>query len=766
MPTEAPAKPAVTIEKVQDVCRRSLYYLCTSILGYKDWDMVHDDLEKVLLRKARRKMILVPRGHLKSAIITKAYCIQALLKNPNVRILIANQVWDKAREMLFEIKEYLTTKSLLPKIFGSFESGRWTADDIVIRQRTQALSAASIATTGVEAETTSSHYDLIILDDIQGLQNFQTPEQREKVKRFYRSMIDLLEQDGDMIVVGTRWHLDDVYQHILDTEKQYFLTHVRKVVEDGKIPFAKKFSKRFNPITKTFDPTPAGEYCMDFINYLKASKGSEFYCTPAETPILMADWRTKPIEFVKVGDEIVGFTLGQGKVNGSLVKTRVKRTFSKQDHVLKFVMKSGRTVLCTKDHRWYTGRFDQDANGHNPYAPAQIGSKLQFVCPVEQKLLSEAEKLDWAYLAGLFDGEGTTKSGGTLAIAQCESKNPEVFREMQGVMSRLGISYGSFVRDASLAKHGRKHSPGNTIFWMRDTFNVSLNFIRNSPCAKAGQMAERFFKFGKKFVREQDEVVDVKYESYGTVYALETETGNYIAWGYASSNSQYMNDPIDEENQLFKKSYFRYWLTKPEGLHVCMTVDLAIGQKQENDYTAILVCGKDKSHNIYVLDCIRGHWRPSDVVDNIFQMREKWSPHVVGMEVNGFQRTMQYGVEEEMRKRKNHFPITEIKNQINSKEFRIKALEPYYRNNAESNRDSGKIYHAEWMKEKDLEHELLAFPKAKHDDLSDSLSMTLNLLSPGISNQRKQMQPGTWEYVEQMAHMNSKPYRGFFNYGG
>lgn len=500
----APPEQQSAVDRAKTLCKQSLYYLCTSILGYTDWDSVHDDLERKLVKKARKKLILIPRGHLKSAIITKAYTIQTLLKNPNARVLIANQVWDKAREMLYEIKEYLTNKSVLPKLFGTFESGRWTQDEIVIRQRTKALSAASIATTGVEAETVSSHYDLIILDDIQGLQNYQTPEQREKVKRFYRAMINLLEQDGELICVGTRWHLDDVYQHIIDNESQYFDITVRRVIENGKIIFPKKFQKIFDAQRK--DWVASSEHTLDFIDYLKRSLGSDYY-------------------------------------------------------------------------------------------------------------------------------------------------------------------------------------------------------------------------------------------------------------------SQYENNPIDEENQLFKKAYFRYWQHRPEALHVVMTVDLAIGQKQENDYTALVVTGKDSNHNIYVLDYLRGHWRPSDVVDNIFQMRDKWQPHVVGMEVNGFQRTMQYGVEEEMRKRQNHFPITEIKNQLNSKEFRIKALEPYYRNNAESLKDSGRIYHAEWMKDKDLELELLAFPKAKHDDLSDSLSMALNLLSPGISKAARKMQPGTWEFIEREAQRINRPYNGFFNYG-
>lgn len=505
----AQVQTKLDVEQFKSLCKGSLEFLCKEVLWRanppheKAWDKVHDDIERLLYRPSRRKLLLVPRGHLKTA-LQKAYCIQTLLKNPNARILIANQVWDKSREMLYEIKEYLTTKSILPQVFGSFESGRWTQDEIVIRQRTKALAAASIATTGVEAETVSSHYDLIVLDDIQGLTNCQTQEQRDKVKRYYRAMIDLVEQMGTIIVIGTRWHLDDIYAHILENEKDYYEIMVRKVVEDGKIIFPSKFQAKMNPVFKNWEysPTPS----MEYIDYLKRSKGSEFF-------------------------------------------------------------------------------------------------------------------------------------------------------------------------------------------------------------------------------------------------------------------SQYMNDPIDEENQLFKKSYFRYWQRRPEGLYVGMTVDLAIGQKQENDYTAITVCGKDNRHNIYVLDYLRGHWRPSDVVEKIFEMRSKWSPSVVGMEVNGFQKTLQYGVQEEMRRRQQHFPISEIRNNVNSKEFRIKALEPYYRNNAESQQDSGRIYHAEWMKDKDLELELMAYPRAKHDDISDALSMQLDLLAPGASAPREEIKAGSYAYFEREARQRAQGPQGFFNYG-
>lgn len=485
------------IKEIQEACKNSLYFLCKGVLGYKDWDAIHDELEIFLARKSSKKALLLPRGHLKTSIVTVGCAIKEILNKPNTRILIANQIWDKARDMLSEIKEQLDTKSQLPLIFGQFKSDKWNMDSIVVRQRTRALKEPTIATTGVEAETTGGHYDFIILDDLMGLQNCQTPEQREKVKRFRRSMIDLLEPNGKLIEVGTRWHLDDTFSEVFEKEKDYYDVMVRQVVEKGKCIFPKKFNMKFDSVLKNF--VPVEETTMDFIEHLK---------------------------------------------------------------------------------------------------------KIHTI---------------------------------------------------------------------------------------------------------------------------------------------------------AEFNSQYLNNPIDEENQIFKNEYFKYFDKRPENLYVAMTVDLAISQKQSADYTAIIVGGMDKEYNIYILDYIRGRWTPHEIVNNIFQMQSKWKPYACGMETNGFQKTLKFSVEDAMRDSGHYFPFEEIKtgNQV-SKEYRIKSLEPAYR--------CGSVYHHTTMKGKELEEELTTFPSGKHDDLIDAESMLLNLLGPGVSEQQREMQPGTWEYIEREAHKYMDNSKGFFNY--
>lgn len=470
-----------TLEELQFACRSSLHFLSTVILGYTDWDALHDDIEKFLIKPSAKKLLLVPRGHLKTSIVTKAFPIKCLLNDFNARILIANQVWDRARDMLQEIKGFLTNKSELPKIFGEFVSDRWREDGVVIRQRTKSLSAPSIGTTGVEAEQTSAHYDVILLDDIVGKENYKTPEQRAKTLEFYRSTLSLLEPAGMLIVVGTRWHMDDIYGHILDEEPESFDIMVRQVIEHGKIIFPKKFSLHMTPEKRWI---PSTTQCMDYIRELKKSQGPMFY-------------------------------------------------------------------------------------------------------------------------------------------------------------------------------------------------------------------------------------------------------------------GQYMNNPVHEENQKFKRGYFQYWDKRPERLSVGMAVDFAIGQSKESDYTAIVVGAFNEYKDLFLLDYIRGHWHASQIIENIITMYQKWKPDYVGAEKDIVQRTLAQGLDVALIRAGAYISVQELAHGPDKKkEFRIEALEPFYRNK--------KVYHANWMKQGALEDELVAFPRAKHDDLIDAQASLLEILPAGDDLVfEKEVKPGTMAAVIQ-----------------
>lgn len=220
-PQQPPPLPANPTE--EDIIRWRFKYdlkaLSHLVFKYTDWSAnpeLHQSISRHIRRPSKFKLFLLPRDHLKSSIITKAGAVLRMLQNPNIRILIANNTWDNARKFLRSIQAHLVRGQILPNLFGPFTGGLWNQDEIVIKQRTMILDAPTIATTGLEKEQTSQHYDLIIADDLVSRENVQTPEQRAKVKDYINSLFALLEPNGEIWVVGTRWSQDDAYGDLIE----------------------------------------------------------------------------------------------------------------------------------------------------------------------------------------------------------------------------------------------------------------------------------------------------------------------------------------------------------------------------------------------------------------------------------------------------------------------------------------------------------------------------------------------------------------------
>ena len=216
----APVDPEKLLQ-VREACKENLKFLCKEFLHMSDWDdKVHSELAEQLKRPTDKKLILMPRGHFKSSVVTIGYAIQCLLKDPNIRILITNARWELSADFLDQIKDYLLNSDL-KAFFGEFyyKDLSWTKTQITIAQKTEKKRRGpSIRAAGGESVLTGSHYDLIIHDDLVEQNNVRTKEQIQKVIDFITGSFDLLDPGGKMILIGTRWAEDDAYGDILKNQ--------------------------------------------------------------------------------------------------------------------------------------------------------------------------------------------------------------------------------------------------------------------------------------------------------------------------------------------------------------------------------------------------------------------------------------------------------------------------------------------------------------------------------------------------------------------
>lgn len=210
----------------------NLYFTCRCILttledptpGYKDlYRPTHRDVCRFIETYAlpgHKVIILMPRGWVKSYIITVGWTIQRILKNLVIgkrdHWIISNATLPNAKEFLKKIKFNFAYNELLRGLFREHipdnldnEAERWTLDDIEIKGN-------SIDVGSVEGNLVSRHYRGMINDDLVNLENSKTVDQIIKVVDWWKLAQSLLEADGLEIILGTRWSFNDLYGHILD----------------------------------------------------------------------------------------------------------------------------------------------------------------------------------------------------------------------------------------------------------------------------------------------------------------------------------------------------------------------------------------------------------------------------------------------------------------------------------------------------------------------------------------------------------------------
>ena len=207
-------KPSDQKGVVREFLKKDLYSMC-HFLGYSDVNhRTHDETIYCLESRHPRKLITVPRGSFKSSIGAITYPIWRLLQNPNLRILIDSEVYGNAVTYLRAIKNHYKSNEF-QSVFGDLEGEVWQEGSIIVNTRTKNLKEPSITCGGVATTKVGQHYDIIIGDDYNSRDNSRTKERAQGVVDHFRYNLNILEPDGEYVIIGTRYSESDLIGFIL-----------------------------------------------------------------------------------------------------------------------------------------------------------------------------------------------------------------------------------------------------------------------------------------------------------------------------------------------------------------------------------------------------------------------------------------------------------------------------------------------------------------------------------------------------------------------
>lgn len=185
---------------------------------------VYEDILK--LPGKRDRLLLFPRGSGKTTLNCELGTISWLLNYPEIAIAIFQASKDKAKDIIYSIKQHFIDNPIFRLYFPEYcpppgEKNFGTQDAFTTPARSlyfkRARREESVMAAALEAGLTGYHFEVMKFSDVVTLDNISTPEQITKTIDFfdktkYQSIsAGLYWRD----VEGTRYHFGDLYGNII-----------------------------------------------------------------------------------------------------------------------------------------------------------------------------------------------------------------------------------------------------------------------------------------------------------------------------------------------------------------------------------------------------------------------------------------------------------------------------------------------------------------------------------------------------------------------
>lgn len=239
----------------------------------------------------------------------------------------------------------------------------------------------------------------------------------------------------------------------------------------------------------------------------------------------------------------------------------------------------------------------------------------------------------------------------------------------------------------------------------------------------------------KRFKAYIDGVEDKGHELWGDCRPHEWLQQRKKEIGTSAFSSEYMNDPLSDENAPIKSDQIRYFDKCPEDCNFVMVVDPAYSEEEKSDFKVASVIGLDMRHNRYLDYVIRTHAPSGEFIDSFLNLYLRYQGRITALGVpdSGTEKEFYNSVVKKITERGLAIALVPLKNQtitatnrtIRRKKDRIvAALQPIF--------EQGRYFIRK-------EHtfaldELLGLGFTRNDDVVDTMCYAEQILAPNFYN--------------------------------
>ena len=253
------------LELMGQLGRSDLYFLCKYILGYTEMEEETDihyklceELEGLREKRWDREAVMIFRNSFKTS-IAYGFIIQCMITIRNVMVGFGSDTKERADERALILRGMLENnqllKTLYPDVFWENpqqESDLWRVNEYNIKRDLEALKGhvkPSLSTFGLEPLPTGSHYDVVVLDDVENELNCDKPELIEKLLRNTKAFLPTLNPQACVLLLGTIYAEDGpntYYQKVWRTYKRPIWDSLRRPSFPSRWPNPEKIRSELN----------------------------------------------------------------------------------------------------------------------------------------------------------------------------------------------------------------------------------------------------------------------------------------------------------------------------------------------------------------------------------------------------------------------------------------------------------------------------------------------------------------------------------------
>lgn len=173
-----------------------------------------------------------------STIVETEYPLWNIINNRDIRILQVSHSVNQVSEFLRQAEMIMATHQRFRELYGNLipdnKTLTWTDTEKVVLGRSGKASHVTLRALGAQAGILGRRADLVVVDDVVNLQNSTTEQQRKNLSTwFWQELLPVLEPDGCICVIGTRFAPGDLYEELTSKGWPVIMIPALSIV-DGK----------------------------------------------------------------------------------------------------------------------------------------------------------------------------------------------------------------------------------------------------------------------------------------------------------------------------------------------------------------------------------------------------------------------------------------------------------------------------------------------------------------------------------------------------